>query len=184
MNLPVFLLIPGLLLLLLLLSLRISVEFIAKDTGISYSVRGSVFKFLKLFELKSGVTANKKRSYEEGKETIREKILSMVDNAIKEHRGKIFHIEKLSLKGTFSIEDAAANAILYGLFMILWQFLLIFLSTHFKLEHQNYNFLPDFQHDRNELTFHAILRVVLFNLVVFIIHNLIDERRKKYSKSE
>lgn len=106
--------------------------------------------------------------------------MKIIGRAVKNKKGKIFHIEKLSLKGTFSIEDAAANAILHGVFMILWQFLLIFLASNFRLEHQHYNLLPDFEHDRNKMIFQAILRVVILNMVLFSIHSFFESKNKKF----
>lgn len=187
MVLPVFLTPVFLLLLLLLISFRINIEFIAKDSGMTYTIKGNILKVVKVFEIKSGREEKRKKHWRvnnKEKGFIRKRLIGIIKTAIDDQRGKIFHIEKLSVNGTFSIEDAAANAILYGLFLILWQFLLIFLSANFKLEHENFNFLPDFRNDRNELIFHVIFRVVIFNIVMLVLHNLIEARKKKTRKSE
>ena len=168
--------------LLLLISSRINIVFIAKDTGITYTIKGDLLKVIKVFEIKSGRDEREKKNWQinqKEKGVLRARFLGLINQAIQEQRGKIFHIEKLSIDGTFSIEDAAANAVLYGLFLILWQFVLIFLAKNFKLEHQYYNFLPDFQNDKNELIFQAIFRVVIFKMLLLVAHNLIATVKKK-----
>ncbi|NLN64832.1 MAG: hypothetical protein GX144_05395 [Clostridiaceae bacterium] len=173
--------------LLLLISFRINIVFIAKDTGITYTIKGDLLKVIKVFEIKSGRDEREKKNWQinqKEKGVLRARFLGLINQAIQEQRGKIFHIEKLSIDGTFSIEDAAANAVLYGLFLILWQFVLIFLAKNFKLEHQYYNFLPDFQNDKNELIFQAIFRVVIFKMLLLVAHNLIATVKKKPSNLE
>lgn len=181
MILTAFLLFFLLLLVLLFISFRISIELIANETGITYTIKGNILKVIKVFEVKNGREGKKKRwtTDRQEKGALRKKFLGIIKTAIDDRRGKIFHIEKLSLTGSFSLNDAAANAILYGFFLTLWQFLLIFLAANFRLEHQNYNFLPDFQHDRNEMIFHAIFRVVIVNMVLLLIHNLRKVKQKK-----
>lgn len=169
-------------LLLLLISFRINIELIAKDSGITYTIKGSLLKVVKVFEIKSGSEEMGRKVWqtdEKEQSFIRKRLFGIIKEAITEQRGKIFHIEKLSVDGTFSIEDAAANAILHGLFLTLWQFLLIFLAANFTLEHQNYNFLPDFRNDRNEFIFHVIFRVVIIQMVLLVLHTLMEARKKK-----
>lgn len=175
MILPVVLSVAAFFVLLLFMSLRISVEVVAENSGIRYTVKGSILKYIKIAEVKSGV---KKKDKPGEKDKKREKILGLVKTAFKKNNGKIFHIEKLSLTGTFSVEDAAANAVLHGFFIILWQFFLIFLSANFKLEHQYYRFYPDFQNDRNEFIFQIILRVVIFRALLLIIRYWINSKFK------
>jgi len=182
MILPVILVPVAFLLLLLLLSFRINIELIAKDSGITYTISGSILKVVKIYEVKSGSENMGKKVWKTGakeQNTIRKRLLGVIKEAITEQKGKIFHIEKLSVNGTFSTEDAAANAILHGLFLTLWQFLLIFLAANFTLEHQNYNFLPDFRNDRNEFIFHVIFRVVIIKMLLLVLHTLIESRKKK-----
>jgi energy-coupling factor transporter transmembrane protein EcfT len=186
MILPVIFVLAGFVLLLLLLSFRIHIELIATDSGITYTISGNIMKVVKIYEVKSGSGDKDKKMRKAGgkdKDTIRKRLLGVIKEAITEQRGKIFHIEKLSVDGTFSIEDAAANALLYGLFLTLWQFLLIFLSANFTLEHQKYNFMPDFRNDRNEFIFHAIFRVVIIRMLLLVIHSLIESRKKKTEQS-
>jgi hypothetical protein len=182
MILPAILVSAVLILLLLLISFRINIELIARDSGITYTVKGSILKVIKVFEIKSGSEEKGKKNWQTDEKEqgfIRKRLLGIIKEAITEQRGKIFHIEKLSVDGTFSIEDAAANAILHGLFLTLWQFLLIFLAANFTLEHQNYNFLPDFRNDRNEFIFHVIFRVLIIHMVLLVLHTLIEARKKK-----
>lgn len=188
MYLPVILAFIALLsVLLLFLSIRISIEFIARETGITYTIKGSVFRYLKVLEVKSGTEKRGKKRWKTGykeKRLVREKLLGLLQTAVKKRKGRMFHIEELSLNGTFSLEDAAANAVIYGLLLILWQFLLIFLAANFKLERQNYNFMPDFQNDKNEMMFHIIFRVILLKIILLIIHWSVDTKGKKFNKSE
>ncbi|NLM09520.1 MAG: DUF2953 domain-containing protein [Clostridiaceae bacterium] len=173
MFLPVILFFVAILLLMLFMSLRISIELTAKSSGITYTVKGSIFKYIKIVEVKSGTKKQKRQ--EKDSEKKRERILDLIRIAI---NGKIFHIEKLSLSGTFSINDAAANAVLYGTFLTLWQFIIILLSANFKLEHQNYSFYPDFQNDKNELIFQLILRVVILKALSLIINYYLESKTK------
>ncbi len=187
MNLPVFLIIPLIITILLLFSLRISLELLAKEEDITYTVKGSIFKHLKVFEIKKGTEdEGKKRWKTDWKENkfIKTKVLSIYDSALKKHAGKVLHIEKLELHGTFSVEDAAVDAILYGVFLALWQFLLIFLSANFSLEHQCFNFLPDFNKNRNKLIFHAIFRIVIINILWLIIWIKIEDKRNRKKNSD
>ena len=182
MLLLVFLVPYILILLLLFISFRINIELIASETGITYTVKGSLLKVIKLFEVKSGEEAKGGKSWqtdEKEQAFLRKRVFGILWEAMVEHKGKVLHIEKLSVNGTFSIEDAAANALLYGLFMALWQFLLIFLAANFTLENQCYHFMPDFRHDRNELIFHAIFRILILHVLMLVIHNLIEARKKK-----
>lgn len=176
MYLPVILVLAAILAAMLFMSLRISVEFTAKSSGVTYTIKGSIFKYISIMEVKSGT--GRKRRHEEKSGTRREKILDLVRVAIDRKNGKIFHIEKLSLSGTFTTMDAAADSILYGTFLILWQFILILLSANFKLEHQNYSFYPDFHNNRNELIFRLILRVVIFKALLLIIKYYLDSKTK------
>ncbi len=182
MILTVILIFVVFLLLLLLLSFRINIELIARDSGIAYTIKGNILKVIKVFEVKSGSEEAGKKVWETDEKEqgfIRKRLFGIIKEALTEQKGKIFHIEKLSVDGTFSIEDAAANAILHGLFLTLWQFLLIFLAANFTLEHQTYNFLPDFRNDRNEFIFHVIFRVVIINMLLLVLHTLIEARKKK-----
>jgi len=167
MCLPVIFCIAAVITLMLSMSLRISVEVTAGDSGINYTIRGSILRYIKILEIKSGT--EKKRKPKKKSEKKRDRILGIVKAAFKKKNGKMIHVEKLSLTGTFSTEDAAADAILHGLFIILWQFIIIFLSANFTFEHQNYNFLPDFQNNRNELVFQLILRIVILNALIVLI---------------
>lgn len=168
--------------LLLLLSFRINIELIARDSGITFTVKGSILKVIKVFEVKSGSEKMGKKVWQTGDKErgiIRRRVFGIIREALTERKGKIFHIEKLTVDGTFSIEDAAADAILHGLFLTLWQFLLIFLAANFTLEHQNYNFLPDFRNGRNEFIFHIIFRVVIINMLLLVLHTFMEARKKK-----
>jgi hypothetical protein len=179
---PVILVAVVFIVLLLLISFRINIELIATDSGITYTIKGSILKVVKVFEVKSGSEEMGKKTWQTSEKEqgfIRKRLFGVIREAITEQKGKVFHIEKLSVDGTFSIEDAAANAILHGLFLTLWQFLLIFLAANFTLEHQYYNFLPDFRNDRNEFIFHVIFRVVIFNMVMLVLHTMIEARKKK-----
>lgn len=62
MSLPVFFVILIILLLIILSqSFRVSVEFIAIDNSINYTITGSILKIIKVFELKSGVDKERKK---------------------------------------------------------------------------------------------------------------------------
>lgn len=174
MYLPVILVLAGVLVFILLMSLRISVEVIARSSGITYTVKGSILKYIKIAEVKSG--SRKKKKGKKDTEKKREKLLGIIKTAVKKNNGKIFHVEKLSLTGSFSLEDAAADAILYGTFLILWQFIIIFLSANFKFEHQNYSFYPDFQNNKNELIFQLILRVVILRVLLLLINYYFESK--------
>ncbi len=169
----------------LLGSLRISVWLVAKDTGITYNIQLNILKFIKVFEVKSGTRKRKKRRKSETKEKKRahSTVYGIFSHALHNHKGKVLHIEKLDLQGTFSTKDAAANAILFGILMILWQWLLIFLTAHFSLEHQNFHILPDFQNHRNEMVLHFIFRIVFMKILFLILSSLMKRQRpqKKYS---
>lgn len=181
MILPVFLILIALIALFLLNSFRINIELVARDASVNYTIRGSVLKVIKVFEVKSGDEEKKgkpRKTKGNKKGSFGKRVLVAIRKAILEHRGKIIHIERLSVDGTFSIEDAAVNAVLYGIFLTLWQFLLLFLAANFRLEHQSYNFMPDFRNDRNEFIFNAILRVVILNMVLLVIHTMLADRRK------
>ena len=169
-----------LLLLFLFIRFRIYIEFTAKESEITYTIKGKILKVIKVFEVNSGEKDKKQAKINEKKEYSKDNnVLKIFRKVIAEQRGKLIHIEKLSVDGTFSIEDAAANALLYGLFLTLWQFLLIFLAANFSLEHQSYNFLPDFQKDRNEMVFCSILRVEAVHMVLLVLHILMEARKKK-----
>lgn len=182
MFLPVLLFFAAVLLIALFMSIRISIELVAKNSGITYTVKGSIFKYINVVEVKSGIKKRKREN--EKTDRKREKVLGLIKAAVIRDKGKIFHIEKLSLTGTFSIEDAAANAILYGAFIVLWQFILLILSANFKLEHQNYSFYPDYQNGKNELIFQAILRVVIFKVLLLLINYFIELKKQKKNKAE
>ncbi len=195
MLLPVILIFLTLLFIILLLSFRIFVELIAKNSGITYTIKATIFKYIKVVEVKSGQKSKQKKpkrgaevskkkwetSAKENK-AIHERVINIISVVLKENRGKVFHIEELSLSGLFSIEDAAVDAILYGIFLALWQFLIIFLSANFRVEHQSYKFYPDFQNNKNELIFHGILRVVLIKVLLLVVENNIHTKLKKFRK--
>lgn len=181
MVLPVFLML-AILIFVLMNSFRIQIELSAREEIISYTIRGSILKVITLFKITDNdEKKSRKPQKSDGKEkgSFGKRVFEIIREAILDHRGKIIHIERLSVDGTFSIEDAAANAILYGIFLSLWQFLLIFLAANFRLEHQSYNFLPDFRNDRNEFIFQLIFRVVILNMVLLVIHTMIVNRKKK-----
>ncbi|HEY8422697.1 MAG TPA: DUF2953 domain-containing protein [Thermoclostridium sp.] len=181
MYLPVILFFIAVFVSVLFMSLRISIEVIAENSGVTYSVKGIILKYIKIAEVKSGTEKPKKPQKAEKE---REKILGIIKTAMKKNNGKIFHIEKLSLTGTFSVDDAAANAILYGFFIILWQFIIIFLSAHFTFEHQNYGLYPDFQNDKNELIFQVILRVVILKALLLVLTYYFESKVKNKRKAE
>ena len=54
MHLPVIFIFLSFLFLILLLSFRISLEVIAKKSGITYTVKATLFKYVKVVEVKSG----------------------------------------------------------------------------------------------------------------------------------
>ncbi|MBP7176342.1 MAG: hypothetical protein KBA53_09045 [Thermoclostridium sp.] len=178
----------SLLLLFLFIRFRIYIEFTAKESGINYTIRGKILKVIKVFEVngdsdeKGEKSKRSKKASKSNKKKKDSKDVSfprIIRKVIEKRNGKLIHIEKLSVDGTFSIEDAAANALLHGLFLTLWQFLVIFLAANFSLEHQSYNFLPDFQKDRNEIFFCTILRVESVHMVLLVLHILMEARKKK-----
>jgi len=172
MYLPVFL-IPFLLILLLLLTnFRIWVEFIARDSTVTYTIKGTILKYVPIFEVKSGTEKKGRKKWRLGskeKKTIRTNFINLIVGAVRKNKGKMLHIEKLELTGSFSVEDAAANAILYGIFLVLWNYFIIALSAWFNLEHGNFNVVPDFQNNRNRFMFHAVFRVMLLNVLILIL---------------
>ncbi|AGC67578.1 hypothetical protein Cst_c05560 [Thermoclostridium stercorarium subsp. stercorarium DSM 8532] len=174
MYLPVVFCIIALIIVALFMSLRISIEFTAGSEGISYTVKGIVFKYIKILEIKSN--SEKKRKKTKGGEKKRGRILGIIRTAMRKKNGKAVHIEKFSLTGTFSVDDAAANAILYGGFIILWQFAVLFLSEHFTFEHQNYAFYPDFQNDKTEFIFQIIFRVVIFKALLLLARYWLESK--------
>jgi len=188
MYLPVILASIALLsMLLLFLSIRISIEFIARETGITYTIKGSVFRYVKVLEVKSGTEKRWKKRRKAGskeRRLVRDRLPGLIQTALKRRKGRMFHIEELSLNGTFSIKDAAANAVIYGVLLILWQFLLIFLAANFKLERHNYNFMPDFKNNKNEMMLHIIFRFIPLKIILLIIHWIADTNGKKFNKSE
>lgn len=188
MCLPVIFASIALLLLLIPLasSFRISIEFIVRESSATYTIKGTVFKYVKVMEVNntSRKRKHKRRETHKRKKGFGEKLPNLIQTALKNRKGKMLHIEELSLRGTFSIEDAAANAVIYGILLIIWQFLLIYLAANFKLEHQYYNFIPDFQNDRNEMMLHVIFRVVVLKAIWLIITWFIETRRKNFNKSE
>lgn len=179
MYLPVLLFLAALLIFVLFMSFRISIEVVADNSGISYTVTGSILKHIKVVEVKSDFNKPKKPKTDKSENIFsRNKILGFIKSAVEKDRGKIFHIEKLSLAGKFSIGDAAADAILYVFFIVLWQFIIIFFSSKFKLEHQNYSLYPDFQNENTELIFQMILRVVILKALLMIINYFFESKRK------
>jgi hypothetical protein len=195
MHLPVIFIFLSFLFLILLLSFRISLEVIAKKSGIAYTVKATLFKYVKVVEVKSGQKKTKKsekstegrkkkwKTSDKESKAIHERVIDIIYAILKKNRGKIFHIEELSISGSFSLEDAALDAILYGTLIILWQFLIIYLSANFSLEHQSFKFYPDFKNNTNELVFHGILRVVIIQAIFVLIKYSIDKKKIK-RKSE
>lgn len=61
MYLPVVFCIIALIIVALFMSLRISIEFTAGSEGISYTVKGIVFKYIKILEIKSNSEKKEKR---------------------------------------------------------------------------------------------------------------------------
>jgi len=173
MYMPVFLISFFLLILLLLLAnFRIFVEFIAKDAGIAYTVKGTILKYIPVFEIKRGTEEKGRKQWMLGlkeKRTLHRNFLNLIVGAVRKNKGKKLHIEKLELTGSFSIEDAAANAIIYGIILSLWNCFIILLSAWFSLEHGNFSLVPDFQNNRNKLMFHAVFRIMLLNVLVLIL---------------
>jgi len=171
MYLPVFFIL-FLLILLLLSNFRIWVELIARDAGIAYTIKGTVLKYIPVFEIKGGTEEKGGKQWRLGskeKKTIRTKFLNLIVGAVRRNKGKLLHIEKLELTGSFSFDDAAADAIIYGIILSLWNYLIIALSAWFSLEHGNFSLVPDFQNNRNKLMFHAVLRIMLLNVLVLIL---------------
>jgi hypothetical protein len=172
MYLPVFLIIFLLVLLLLLANFRIHVELIAKDADITYTIKGTILKYIPIFEIKSGTEKKGRKKWRLGlkeKKTVRTNFLNLIAGAIRKNRGKMLHIEKLELTGSFSVEDAAVNAIIYGIILVLWNYFIITLSAWFSLEHGNFSLIPDFQNNANRLMFHAVFRVMLLNVFILLL---------------
>jgi len=176
MYLPVILCIAAVVLLMLFMSLRISVELTAEESGISYTIRGNIFRYIKKMEIRSG--SGRKRVNKKKGEKRHDKLLGIIKTAIRKNNGKVIHVEKLSLTGTFSIEDAAANAILYGIFLILWQYIILFLSANFTFEHHNYNLRPDFQNNKNSLFFQIVMRIVVLKALLLLIKHYLETKIK------
>ena len=174
MYLPVFFVLFLLILLLLLTNFRIQIELIAVVVGFAFTIFGTVLKYIPVFEVKGGAEEKGKKQWKLGskeKETVRKRFINLIVGAVRKNKGKILHIEKLELTGSFSTEDAAANAIIYGIILALWNFLVIVLSAWFNLEHGNFNLVPDFQNNRNELIFHAVIRVMLLKILILILYD-------------
>ena len=128
MHLPVIFIFLSFLFLILLLSFRISLEVIAKKSGITYTVKATLFKYVKVVEVKSGQKKTKKsekstegrkkkwKTSDKESKAIHERVIDIIYAILKKNRGKIFHIEELSISGSFSLEDAALDAILMAHF--------------------------------------------------------------------
>lgn len=164
-----------------LTSARISVVLALNDDVFEYKIKGSILKHITVFAIKSGVDKEGRQfgKKSKGKKNREDKFLNILKNALKGRKLRLIHVERLVLEGTYSIGDAAANAILFGLFMALWQFLLLYLNEHFKLEHQSFRLKPDFQNDRNNFTFHIILRAAVFKIVWLLLLHFLKEHRHK-----
>jgi hypothetical protein len=157
---------------LLLANFRIWVELIAKDSSFTYTIKGTILKYIPIFEIKSGTEKKGRKKWRLGskeKKTVRTDFLNLIGGAIRKNKGKILHIEKLELTGSFSVEDAAANAIIYGIILVLWNYFIIALSAWFSLEHGSFSLVPDFQNNTNKLMFHAVFRVMLLNVLILIL---------------
>lgn len=172
MNLSAFLyplILSGFLIVLVLLaSARISINLNVKDGALVYRITGSILWYIKIFEIKSGIEKKTKKrfgGFKEERGTTGGNFFEIIKKVLKRRKLRIIHIDRLIIEGTYSIGDAAANAILFGLFITLWQFLLIFLNEKFKLEYHSFKLIPDFQKDKNDIIFHAILRATVFNLI-------------------
>ena len=87
MYLPVILVLAAILAAMLFMSLRISVEFTAKSSGVTYTIKGRIFKYISIMEVKSGT--GRKRRHEEKSGKRRKKILDLVRVAIDRKNGKI-----------------------------------------------------------------------------------------------
>lgn len=172
MYLPVFLIALLLILMLLLVNFRVFVELAANDSGIAYTIKGTVLKYIPVFEIKSGTEKKGRKQWKLGskeKRTIRTRFFNLIIGAIRKNKGKALHIEKLEVMGTFSAEDAAVNAIIYGIIIALWNCFIIMLSAWFSLEHGNFNLIPDFHNNRNEFMFHAVIRIMLLKILIIIL---------------
>jgi hypothetical protein len=171
--------------LLSLSSVRLSIVLNIKDNILAYEITGSLFKYIKIFEVKSGVEKKGARiwkKYRDEKRYKGDKNTRILKKALKERKTRMIHVEKLLLEGTYSIGDAAANAILFGIFMALWQILLIYLNEHFKLDHQNFKLKPDFHNDRNDVNFHVVLRTTVYKIIwllcIFIISTHMKNKKE------
>jgi hypothetical protein len=86
MYLPVFLIIFLLVLLLLLANFRIHVELIAKDADITYTIKGTILKYIPIFEIKSGTEKKGRKKWRLGlkeKKTVRTNFLNLIAGAIR-----------------------------------------------------------------------------------------------------
>jgi len=140
-----------------------------------------------VFALKSGDKQESKQLGKKGGKGKGEKYLNILKNALKEPELRLIVVERLVLEGTYSIGDAAVNAILFGILIILWQILIIYLSENYKLEHESFRFKPDFQSDRNNFKFHVTLRAAIYKIVWLILKHTIKTHRangKEFNKTE
>lgn len=171
-----------------LTSARLSIVLELRDDIFAYRVTGSILKYITVFTVKSGVKKEGRwRKVWKGKKNKEGKYLNILKNVLEERKLRLIDVERLVLEGTYSIGDAAVNAILYGVFMALWQFFLIYLNEHFKLKHQSFRLKPDFQNDRIDLKFQIILRAAVFKIVWMIFFYVIKthkHRGKEFNKSE
>ena len=194
MNLSIFLYLFYLLLIIIFLfsisSVRLLITLNIKDNILAYEISCSLLSYIKIFEIKSGV--KKKRTglwkkYRNEKKSEGGKLGRILKKALKERKTRMIHVEKLLLEGTYSIGDAAANAILFGVFMALWQILLIYLNEHFKLDHQNFKLKPDFHNDRNDVNFHVVLRTTVYKIIwllcIFFISTHM-KNKKEFNNTE
>ncbi len=153
-------------------NLRVSFLLNVKSCTITYKMTGRILKYIKIFEVKSGDEKKKRNNWKKSRNETKPGnriYYKILQKAFKGRKMRMIHIERLILEGTYSIGDAAVNAIFLGFFMALWQLLLLFLNERFILEQQKFEFTPDFHNDQNDFFLQIILRVTLLKFIWLIL---------------
>ncbi|NLY18579.1 MAG: DUF2953 domain-containing protein [Clostridiaceae bacterium] len=165
----------------LLTSARISVVLNFSDNIFAYRITGSILKYITVFAIKSGgeKERQKRDKVRKGTGSKEGKYLNLLKSALLERKLKLIHVEKLELEGTYSIGDAAVNAIFFGIFMALWQLLLIILNERFRLEHQSFRLRPDFHNAGNNFKFHLVLRAAIYKILWLLLFDIIKTRKSE-----
>ena len=104
MYLPVFFVLFLLILLLLLTNFRIQIELIAEDAGIAYTIKGTMLKYIPVFEVKGGAEEKGKKQWKLGskeKETVRKRFINLIVGAVRKNKEKYFISRSLNLRAHF-----------------------------------------------------------------------------------